>query len=255
MRLLDTCPALAGLLLGSLAYKPQLFCMVPVALAAKGAWRALGFTCASAVLLVLLSAAEFGPQAWWLWLDQVARGGDPAEAQWYGQTFLTGYSLYVCAILAGMAPLAAMLLQGAASLAAAAAAWWSHRRPCAEDARLAVLLIATVIATPHLQAYDMLLLGAASILLFVKSREGIGIFDLALFAGAWALPLLRPSLIPTAVYVIPVILTELLIEGVRRTNTLDTPRSRVPDHSEHSEGCLVPAESVRPLVATVTATD
>jgi len=228
MRALATSPALAGTLLGAVTYKPQLFVMVPVALIARREWRALAFACISATLLCLISTLVFGPQSWWLWFEQVVHGGDPAQAQWYGQTFLTGYSFYVCAILGGLGPLGAKLVQGVAALAAAGAVWWSHRRTCTDDVRLGILLVATVMATPHLQAYDMLLLGAAAILFFVRSRDGIDGFELALFAGTWMLPLLRPSVTHAGIYVIPVVLTGLLVEGVRRTNAQPRPSGK-PD--------------------------
>jgi alpha-1,2-mannosyltransferase len=217
VRALDSQPALAGAMLGALAYKPQLFLMVPIVLVAKRAWRAFGFLCASTLLLVLISAVVFGPLSWWLWLDSVVRGGDPSQANWYNQTFLTGFSFYVCATLAGMAPLAAKLAQAAVSLAAALAVWFSYRRTAPEDIKLGVLLMATAIATPHLQPYDMLLVGAAAILFFVRSREGIGVYEFLLLSIAWMLPLLRPALIPAGMYIVPVLLAALLIYGVKRS--------------------------------------
>ena len=47
LRLLPTRPALAGVLFGLLAYKPQLGVLVPVALVAMGAWRAIAAAAAT----------------------------------------------------------------------------------------------------------------------------------------------------------------------------------------------------------------
>ena len=44
MRLVDRAPAIAGILLGLLAYKPQLFLLIPVALLAARRWRVLAWT-------------------------------------------------------------------------------------------------------------------------------------------------------------------------------------------------------------------
>lgn len=219
MRVLDASPAFAGALLGALAYKPQLFLMVPVALIARRAWRALAFTCASAALLVLLSASVFGLQSWWLWLDLIFRGSDPAKAQWYNETFLSGYSFYVCATDAGLVPLAAKLVQVAAALVAAGAVWWTQRRGSNEEAKLGVLLVATVMATPHLQMYDLMLPGAAAILFFVRARKGIDGLDLTLFASTWMLPLLRPNLVTAGIYAVPVVFAALLVNGLRLTRS------------------------------------
>jgi hypothetical protein len=215
---LDKRPALAGVLLGAVAYKPQLFLMVPVALVAARAWRPLAHTVAAAAMLALLSAVAFGPQVWWLWLDGIAHGANDAQTQWYDQTFLTGYSFYVCAVLAGMAPAAAQVVQAAASVAAAAAVWRSYRGERPAGAALGVLLVATVMATPHLQAYDLLLVGAAAVLFFIGGRQEIGPSEVVLFAAAWALPMLRPSLGPADVCLVPVIMAALLVAGMRRAD-------------------------------------
>ena len=61
---LDRRPALAGLCLGCLSYKPQLGIVVPLALAVAGRWRC--FAAAAATVLVLAAAATlaFGVDIW-----------------------------------------------------------------------------------------------------------------------------------------------------------------------------------------------
>jgi alpha-1,2-mannosyltransferase len=61
---LDRRPALAGLCLGCLSYKPQLGVVVPLALAVAGRWRC--FAAAAATVLVLAAAATlaFGVDIW-----------------------------------------------------------------------------------------------------------------------------------------------------------------------------------------------
>ncbi|HXQ51799.1 MAG TPA: glycosyltransferase 87 family protein [Stellaceae bacterium] len=214
VRLLERAPAWAGAVLGLLAYKPQLFLLVPVALIAARAWRALAAAALAAAALVLASAAVFSLPSWLLWLDEMAGAETPAYAAWRADTFLRGYSLDVCASLLGLPGPVAMAAQIAASLAAAASVWWVWRRPGAAEARLAVLLVASIVATPHLQAYDMVPLAAALILMFRVS--GIGLGEFVLFAAVWLLPLLRPFNLPSGAILVPAVLAALLVYAMAR---------------------------------------
>ncbi|MDR1827360.1 MAG: DUF2029 domain-containing protein, partial [Methylobacteriaceae bacterium] len=63
---LEKRPALAGMLIGLLIFKPQGAVLIPVALAASRNWKAFGFAAGTVALLVLLSLGLYGPS---LWLD------------------------------------------------------------------------------------------------------------------------------------------------------------------------------------------
>jgi hypothetical protein len=156
----------------------------------------------------------FGLPAWRLWFDGTIRAQDPALAAWFADTFLSGYSLYVCAALFGLSDAAARMVQGAGMVAAAAAVWLAFRRPLAEDSRLAVLLAAAILATPHLLAYDMVLLAAAVILLW--PRDGIGVGTFVLFAAVWLLPFVRPVNGPLERLAVPAVLLGLLYQAARQ---------------------------------------
>jgi alpha-1,2-mannosyltransferase len=214
VRLLERQQAAGGAMLGLLAYKPQLFLLVPVALAAARAWRGLAASLLTAALLVVASAALFGPAAWLLWLAQTIRAEDPAYVVWFADTFLRGYSLYVCAALFGLSDAAAMSVQALGAVAAAASVWWAFRHPRAADAQLAILLVATIIATPHLQAYEMVLLAAALILLWGSAEDGIGFGAFAIAAAVWLLPFLRPYIWPSGRVVVPAVLAALLCAAI-----------------------------------------
>jgi hypothetical protein len=214
VRLLERWESVGGAVLGLLIYKPQLYVLVPVALAAARAWRGLAASLLSAAALVAASAAAFGVPAWLLWFERIVRAGDPAVAAWLGDTFLHGYSLYVAAKLLGLPDAAAGAVQAAGALAAAAAVLQVFRGERAGDARLAVLLAAAIVATPHLQAYEMVLLAAAVILLWPQDRRGIGLGAFALFGGVWLLPFLRPFSGLGGRLAVPAVLAALLAAAV-----------------------------------------
>src|SRR5688500_9050841 len=64
MRWLDTSPAISGILLGLLAYQPQLWVLVPLALIAARQWRALAWAVGTAIAVSLASVAVFGWDFW-----------------------------------------------------------------------------------------------------------------------------------------------------------------------------------------------
>ncbi len=215
VRLLDRWPAAGGAVLGLLVYKPQLYLLVPVALAAARAWRALAASLLAAALVAAASAAVFGLPAWRLWFDGAVLAGDPALAVWFPETFLRGYSLYVSAALFGFSDSVGRTVQAAGMAAAAAAVWFAFRRTRAAEARLAVLLVAAIVATPHLLAYDMVLLAAAVILLWPPA-DGIGVGEFLLYAAVWVLPFVRPENGPVERVLAPAVLLALLYQAARQ---------------------------------------
>jgi alpha-1,2-mannosyltransferase len=69
---LDRRPALAGLCLGCLAYKPQLGIIVPLALAVAGRWRCFAFAGVTVLALAAASTLAFGIDIWSAFFDGMA---------------------------------------------------------------------------------------------------------------------------------------------------------------------------------------
>ncbi len=214
LRLVERRPALAGALLAALSYKPQFFLLMPVVLIAARAWRALAAGALGLALLALASAACFGVASWRLWFEAALLSTDPARAAWYEDTFLHGYSLYVCATLLGVKTAPAVAIQLAGALAAAAAVAWAWRRPAPMAATIALTLVAAMLASPHVQAYDLVLPAASVILLFEGGAVGAG--ALLLFALVWAMPLLRPWVVPSGRLLVPSTLVLVLFYAATR---------------------------------------
>jgi alpha-1,2-mannosyltransferase len=61
---LDRRPALAGICLGCLSYKPQLGIVVPLALAVAGRWRCFAVAAATVLVLAAVATAAFGVDIW-----------------------------------------------------------------------------------------------------------------------------------------------------------------------------------------------
>jgi hypothetical protein len=154
--LLERRPLLAGVMIGALAFKPQLGLLIPIALVAGGHWR----TAVSAALTVLalagLSYAVFGAEAW---------RGFYAVSDLSRRTLEEGLvsyakmqSPFATARLPGAPVSLAYAIQfvvSGASILVVASVW---RRPVAQDLKNAVLLLATPLATPFVLDYDLTIL-------------------------------------------------------------------------------------------------
>jgi hypothetical protein len=157
--LLPTAPRTAGLLAAALSYKPQFGLLVPVALLAGGHWRA--FTAAALGVAawigacVLIAPATLG--AFLHALPQTARSvlGDGSTG-WFKLA-----SIFGLARSAGFDNETAWLLQGMAASAAAAVTALVWRRRVDFATKGALLAAASLLATPYVYFYDLLLLAVA----------------------------------------------------------------------------------------------
>jgi hypothetical protein len=164
---MDRRPPLAGLLLGLLAFKPQLALLVPVALLAANAWPAIFYAGGTVVALLAASLVVPGLALWQGWLN-LFFGHDPAFHQWVNAGRIYGQSVFTCLRLAGVPENAANLGQAGALVFGAIGVWRAFSGKLTEASRLAVLLAAMVLGAPHIGDYDALLLGIAAMLVLTE---------------------------------------------------------------------------------------
>jgi alpha-1,2-mannosyltransferase len=186
--LLNKRPAVAGVLIGLLAYKPQFGLMIPLVLVATGRWRVI----AAATLTVLVACAAtlilFGPKVWIAFADSTAftrivvlEAGD------------TGWekiqSLFSATRMWGGSVEAAYAAQAALSLIVAASLVWLWRRPTAYELKAVALPCACLLTTPYVLDYDLVVL-AVSIAFFVRYglAHGFRDYEISLLVLAWAAP-------------------------------------------------------------------
>jgi alpha-1,2-mannosyltransferase len=206
--LLPTRPALAGALLGVVVFKPQFFVLLPLALLAARQKRALAGMSACAAGLTVLSAALFGPSLWLDWFNvylhpQAVAGVNGTD---WGHSW--DESVSTCLTLLGAPKALAMAGQGAAALIAAAAVWRVFR--IAHPARLAVLLCAALLASPHVSNYDLILLAIAALLAVRALPESSRPLALILPLAAWLAPLYNPPRALPLGLITPLVILALL---------------------------------------------
>jgi hypothetical protein len=192
-RWLERSPSWAGVLLGAIAYKPQLCVVVPIALVAARAWRALTIAAASALVLCAASAIAFGADAWKLWVLELLDPAGLYAARWVRDSVMLGFGVYTSAIHLGAPAAVALTAQAVAAVLAVVAIYLAYRGAAAWELRLAVLLCGTALVTPHIAPYDLALVAAAVVLIVTRSlATGFLPGEAIIMALAWLVPIVRP---------------------------------------------------------------
>lgn len=218
-------PRMAGMLLGLLTYKPQLWLLAPVALVAAREWRALATAILTAGLMVLASAAAFGIEPWRAWVGWFIEAPPEVYQTWLQAGRLHGESIYTNLVLVGLSHPAATAGQALATLLSAGVAWWCYRRSLPHDLRLAVLLSAAVLAAPHVTNYDTVLLVVAATLVFAYGLDrGFGRGGVAVPVLVWMIQLFNPPNVFRLGLITPLLTILLIVRAIAsaRSNPVET---------------------------------
>jgi glycosyl transferase family 87 len=183
-------PILSGMLFGLLAYKPQFGLLIPFALLAAGQWRSM--IAAGATVMALAGAATlaFGTDVWWLFAASTETSRKLLLEQ--GDVgFEKLQSVFAAVRMWGGGLSLAYAVQGAATLTTICGVAWTWRTSADRDLKAALLIVATLLASPHVLDYDLTILGPAIAFIVAASHaSGWRDYDISLLAAAWIAPLL-----------------------------------------------------------------
>ena len=164
-------PILGGIILGGLAFKPQLFVLVPLVLLASRQWRALAGLSVSVLALSLASLAAFGPMVWLRWLQAVPTlwrlFEDNRQALGHLMPTVTASLL-----AAGAGRGVAQILQTLVAVGVVACLWLVFRRGARmggaprkvsgpRELDVAALQVGVFLATPYAFIYDLPMVASA----------------------------------------------------------------------------------------------
>lgn len=181
--LLRSRPVLAGILLGMLAYKPQLALLAPLALIAGREWRALAAAVISQAALTGLSVAVMGLAPWTGFLQKVAH---PATVLSSSSDWRAVPSMLTFAKTVGLDGQVSALLHWIIAALAAGAVLWVWWKSKDSLVRLGALATGTLLVTPYLRAYDLALAVLTIAVLLPRAR--LAIPEKAIISAAWLLP-------------------------------------------------------------------
>src|SRR4051812_5642344 len=185
--LLPARPVLAGICLGLLSYKPQYGLLFPLVLIAAAQWRAFTSAAVTVVVLALISWLAFGAEAWkafFHWIPMFSQSFlSEGKATWWKLQSL--YSLV--RFMGGPESFAwAVHWVFTASIATVLVLMWRSRVPYTLKA--AALACGTLLVTPYLFMYDMVVLAIpVAFLVRIGLRSGFRPYELPALAVALAL--------------------------------------------------------------------
>ena len=187
--LLPVRPVLAGVCLGLLTYKPQYGLLFPLVLIAASHWRAFISAGVTAVALAVVSWLAFGPESWlafFHWMPKFSQAFlTEGKATWWKLQSIFSLVRY----LGGSEPLAwAFQWVLTASVATVLVLMWRSRVPYTLKA--AALAVGTLLTTPYLFMYDMMVLAIpVAFLVRIGLKRGFRAYELPALACALALSL------------------------------------------------------------------
>ncbi|MBB3764083.1 glycosyltransferase family 87 protein [Sphingomicrobium lutaoense] len=214
--LLDRRPFVAGLLFGALVYKPQFALILPPLLLALGAWRAIAGAALSSLLLIAVTLLVWGWPVWQAFVDSL-----PVTRAIILEEGRTGW-FKIMSAFAGVRMLGGPVwlaygVQALVTLIAIVAVVWLARR-ARPDLTAAGTAIASLLATPYLLDYDLVLLLVATFFLWRDvERQGALPYDRSFIALLWAAPLFaRPLAIAASLPLGQITLLAALAMTLRR---------------------------------------
>jgi arabinofuranan 3-O-arabinosyltransferase len=186
--LLPKRPILAGVCLGLLSYKPQYGLLFPLVLIATSQWRAFFSAGVATVAMAVLSWLAFGMESWrafFDWMPMFAQAFfTDGRAGWFKLQSVFGLVRF----LGGSEPLAwtcQWMMGGAVAIGLV----WMWRSPEVRyEVKAAALATGTLLVTPYLYLYDMMVLAIPTALLI---RIGLSDrFERYELAALWSIALL-----------------------------------------------------------------
>jgi alpha-1,2-mannosyltransferase len=209
---LDRRPIVSGILFAMLTVKPQFGLLVPVLLLLTRRWRVAAAAAITVALLAAVTSVWFGPAVWLEFFREVM----PQQHQLMHEAGTMGWpivlSAFVNARLVGLPETAAWWVQGAVSCSAFATVVWTFWRKRDAVLSLALFVTATVLFSPWMLNYDMVVFGW--LLALLRQRPDNTALDDGLAIAVWTLPgamlLLGSFDIPIAMLVMPAFAGRLL---------------------------------------------
>jgi arabinofuranan 3-O-arabinosyltransferase len=158
--LLERRPALAGVCLGLLTYKPQFGLLFPLVLIADRRWATILVAAATAIGLAALSWLVFGGESWQAFAHWMPITGRVVLGEGHAD-FGRLQSVFGFVRAHGGGEPLAWSLQAALSLTLAAALVWLWRSRAPFDLKAAALAAGTLVVTPYVYMYDLVVLAVA----------------------------------------------------------------------------------------------
>lgn len=209
-------PFAAGGFIGALAFKPHLGVVWPVALLASKRLKTFAAAGATVIALAALSYLVFGAATWGAFFKASALARATLEDELVGYEKMA--SVFAAARLIGAPVIFAYVVQGFAAIAACAALVWFLRKCPGSAAEGPAIVCASLLATPFLLDYDLMLLAIPLAWLAREgARSGFKSWEKSTLAAAFVLPIIaRTAALAIGVHIAPLAIAALYAVILRR---------------------------------------
>jgi len=207
-------PIAAGLSLSVLVIKPHLALVLPLALLVTGRWRMIAAAAVGTLILLALSYAVFGAEAWRGFFSVNALARAALEQRLVGDEKMQ--SAFAAVRLIGGGVGLAWAVQGLVTLGACAALVVGLKRTRDVEAQGALCACAALLASPFLLDYDLMLAALPLLWLFREARRtAFRPWEKTVMLAAFLLPLVSRLIggavhVPTAPFVLSALFAVVL---------------------------------------------
>jgi arabinofuranan 3-O-arabinosyltransferase len=209
---LERRPALAGLCLGLLTYKPQFGLLFPLVLIVDRRWTTIAVATLVALAIAAASWLAFGGASWQAFFHSLPVTSHIVLGQGLAE-FARLQSVFGLVRAHGGSEALAWAMQITTSIATAAFVIWLWRGRAPFELKAAALAAGALVATPYVYTYDLAALAVAvAFLLRLALKHGFAAAEAAALAAAGALILIFPY-VKTQVGLAAVAIVMMLIVG------------------------------------------
>lgn len=205
-------PLLSGLCLAFLSTKPQFACAIGLMLLFNGYWRCLVAGAAATLVLVALSVALFGVEAWTLFVTVTMPIHSAFITEFNAKMIETSVSSYFAARYSGLPGNVAWAIQGIVSAAGLVYGTKALRRGAGEPGTLGVIILGALAMQPYVSHYDLAIATPALTLLALGRAPGAAPFTVA----AWLLTPMARILIVFDLPILGILVTAALFAQAKR---------------------------------------
>ena len=226
---MDATPALSGVLIGAMAFKPHLALVIPFALVFARRWKTLIFAAATAAAFSAASLAAFGPSTWGGFLAEAPFARSALENNLVGDEKMQSVFAAVRLLHGSLA--LAWMAQIVTAFCVVGVLWRLERLAFRAPAEGAAIVCAGLLASPFLLDYDLTLIAIPLAWLLGEGRRGGFLpFEKAIMALAFVLPLIsRVVAGEVGLPLAPLTIAAVLALTMRRAlTTAPTTRSARP---------------------------
>lgn len=187
--LLDRRPLFAGILIGLLAYKPQFGVLIPLVLAATGRWQVFGAAAVTVITASAASYAVFGIEVWHAFFESTAFTRN-VVLESGGTGWQKIQSVFAATRMWGASIETAYAVQIILGSSIAASLIWLWRSAAAFPLKAAALAVGSLLATPYVLDYDLMVLAVAIAFLTAHGLDrGFRNYEISILFAAWVMPL------------------------------------------------------------------